>query len=1134
MDEREQLEQAIAAQEQLRGTLPDDVIAATVAVLKEKLATLRPEPQRKQVTVLFADVSSFTALSAAMDAEDVTALINALWQRVDRVLTTRGGRIDKHTGDAVMALWGVDQTGEDDPEQAVRAALQLQEEARALAQERAPLQIHIGINTGPVLLGEVGTTGEFTAMGDAVNTAARLEKAAPAGGILISHDTYRHVRGAFAVVEQPPLTVRGKMGPLQTYLVQRALPPALRLRRRGIEGVETRMVGRDGELAQLQAAFEQVLRIPESTLITVVGEAGVGKSRLLYEFDSWLRLQGESFWYLKGRALPQTAGVPYALWRDLFALRFEIQDTDPLEMVRKKMEQGIAHFLPAEPRVKAHFLAELLGYNLGHDPALAPIHESPEQLRNRGLLYLAQLFTAASERHAVVLLLEDLHWADGPSLDALTDLLRRRPNLHLLIVALARSALGERRPDWCAGGPRIALTTLSEADSRELAHEILRKLSEVPQVLVDMLTARAEGNPFYMEELVKMLIEDGVILTRTDPWRVIPEKLVALQVPPTLTGILQARLDRLPPEEREALQQAAVIGRIFWDKAVAHLAGTASAAGQLTRLQSRELVFRRAQTAFAETNEYLFRHALLRDVTYETVLKRTRRTYHLRAAEWLADSSSRQDRAGEYAAQIAEHYELAEQPAAARHWHAQAGEQAAARYSHAEALRHLSRALELTPADDAAARYRLLRARMAVYGLQGNREAHGHDLAALAALAAARQDPAEQSEVALRQAKYAEALGDYRAATAAAQEAIVLARRAGAVDQEAAGQLQGGVVLWRQADHSAAQEHLLQAFALAQTAGRRDLEAESLRNLGIVAWQQADYDQARARCEQSLAICRALLDRHGEGTTLIVLGVIASEQGDYAGARQYLERSLAICRELGDRRNEGAILNNLGDIANKQGDFAGARGCFEQSLAIACQIADRYSESLALNNLGLVTCSLEDYVKAQEHLERSLAVRREIGNRRGEGYTLTNLGEALAGRGRLEEAAAVLREAVALRRQLGNPQLLLESLAGLARVLLAQGQSAPALAPTEEILSYLGSGRSLDGTEYGLRNELTCYQVLRASADPRAPGVLRAAYARLQEQAGRIPDEKTRRSFLENVPWHREIVAAWHHASRDE
>ncbi len=329
MSELEQLEQTIAALEAQRAILGDDVVETALGPLREKLAALQakqsPEAQqRKLITVLFADVSGFTHMSEQLDHEEVSEIMNALWSRLDKTILDLGGFIDKHIGDAVMALFGAPTAQEDDPERAIRAALGMQTEIKNWKEtfSEANLTLHslvqniqmrIGINTGPVLLGMVGTTGEYTAIGDAVNLASRLEHAAPVGGVLISQDTYQHVRGIFEVTPLAPIQVKGKIEPIQVYVVNARRPSSFRITTRGVEGIETRMIGREVELEKMQAALQTVMVAGGIHLINIVAEAGTGKSRLLYEFIKWLEEQHFALSLFKGRATPEMMHAPYAL-----------------------------------------------------------------------------------------------------------------------------------------------------------------------------------------------------------------------------------------------------------------------------------------------------------------------------------------------------------------------------------------------------------------------------------------------------------------------------------------------------------------------------------------------------------------------------------------------------------------------------------------------------------------------------------------------------------------------------------------------------------------------------------------------------------------------------------------------------
>ena len=1141
--EIEQLEQAIATLEGQRTILGDAVVEAALGPMREKLAALQAQSapaaqQRKQATVLFADVKGFTAMSEKLDAEDLTELMNALWERLDAAITAYGGRIDKHIGDSVMALWGAEQAGEDDPENAIRAALAMQAELAGFREARGMgLGMRIGINSGPVLVGAVGSTHEFTAMGDTVNTASRLEGAAPVGGVLIGQDTYRLVRGIFDLQTLEPVTVKGKADPLPVYRVQGAKPRAFRMGTRGVAGVETLLVGREGELARLQDGLYSVLEEGRLQMLTVLGEAGVGKSRLLYEFENWMDLQPQVVLFFKGRAFPQGQAQPYALLRDLFAYRFQVGEDEPLAAVRAKLEAGFGEALGSDEKrqMKTHFIGQLLGYDFSQSPHLANVLNDARQIRDRAVLYLVEYFRALSSQTVVAIFLEDLHWADDASLDVVDYLSRALQASRAFVVGLGRPEFLERRPQWGLGQlyqSRLELAPLTRHASRQLLAEILKKAGGAPSELSELVVQAAEGNPFYIEELVKMLMEQGVILVGEQRWEIATGRLAEVHVPPTLTGVLQARLDRLTPEERTTLQQASVVGRVFWEKLVATLGDAPDVAQELSRLQGRELVFQRERSEFQDTREYIFKHALLRDVAYESVLKRTRRRYHELVARWLIEQGG--ERLGEYLGLIGEHLERAGLAAEAADYLRRAGERAATAYANGDAVAYFSRALALLPETDRERRFDLLLVREQVYDLQGARQAQAGDLATLEELAGQLQIPTRQAAAALRRARFANATGDYAGAITAAQVAIAAAQIARDASTEASAYEMWGRALESQAQYEAAHLQFQGALELARLAGDRQQEVQALQGLDSISWRQTKFAEAAAYGQQALAIAREIGDRRSEGRALNNLGTIAGDLGEYAQTRMYYEQGLAISREIGYRPGEGRGVNNLGYLLQGLGDYFEARGYYEQSLVISQEIGDRELEAITLYNLGAVLYNLGEVARAQACLLRALSIAREIGIKNVEGVTLNKLGDALSALGETAQAQAHLLQALDLRRELDQPHYAAEDLAGLARVALAQGDPAGAQARIEELWPILESNPYLDGAEAPMRALLTAYRVLHAAGDGRAQGLLTGAYHTLQGRAARITDEALRRSFLENVPEHREIVTLWQAASLPE
>jgi class 3 adenylate cyclase/tetratricopeptide (TPR) repeat protein len=1150
----------------------------------------RIERERRIVTILFSDVKGSTQMAEGLDPEDLMEIMDGAFDILIEPINRHEGTLARLMGDAILAFFGAPIAHEDDPERAIRAGLGIVAGARAYAarleRERgiSGFSVRVGINTGRVVVGEVGSDlrVEYTAMGDAINVAARMEQHAPPGSILISHSTYRHVRGVFDVHAQEPLWVKGKREPIQTYLVQRARPRAFRRGMRGMEGVETRMIGREAELRQLQDAMLTVVEDGERRMVTIAGEAGVGKSRLLYEFENWVDLLPDRLYAFKGRASQEMANLPYALIRDLFAFRFQIQDSDPAGLVRQKLVHGISEGLQlthvgalSQLEMKAHLIGQLLGFDFSDSPHVQAVLDDARQLRDRALIYVPDYFRAMTTRLPVCMFLEDIHWADHSSLDLLNHLALTMTDGPLLVVCLARPSLYRRRPHWGAGQAfhtRLELHPLSKRDSRRLVEEILQKAEQVPGDVRDLVVSGAEGNPFYVEELIKILIEDGVIHTEADRWQIDSGRLTAIRVPPTLTGVLQARLDRLPLAERAVLQQASVVGRRFWASAVVHIhtsaargVGESTVLNALSALHGREMVFRRQVSTFAGTHEYTFKHALLRTVTYRSLLRRLRRVYHALVAEWLIERSGK--RTGEHIGLIADHLEAAGQTEEAITYLRRAGEQAARQFANEAAEAYFGRALDLVPESDITQRYDLLIGRERVYDLQGAREAQKQDLERLRELAESLDDDRRRAEVALRQAHCAESTGDYPAAIAAAQTAIRSAQAAQDVTREAAGYLRWGLALRRQGEYEAAWKRLEQSLRLARAAQLHQIEADGLRALGNIPYRRGDYAQARSCFEQARAIYSKIGDRRAESETLSDLALVQGALGNHTAGLAHLENAYRIQCEMGDRPGQAKALNRLGNRSAELGRLAEARTYYEQALRIHQEVGDRRGEGIVLNNLAYLLWDHGDYDGALANLQQSLLICQQIGDHLGEGHVLGNLsylahlqgedeaaldygqqalaiaeevgdrptladtwntlGHAHTALGHPSEAEKLYRQALALRRELNLDHLAVDTLAGLGRLYLSQGNLARAQAQVEEILGYLDQGHTLDGTAEPSRTYLTCYRILRAGDDPRAEALLASAHHQLQEQAATIRDPELRCSFLENVAAHRGIVDAF-------
>jgi len=971
MNELEQLEQTIAALEAQRATLGDDVVKTALGPLREQLTALKEKQssetqQRKLITVLFADVSGFTHMSEQLDHEEVSEIINALWSLLDYTILDLGGFIDKHIGDAVMALFGAPTAQEDDPERAIRAALGMQagiKSWKADFSEANPtlyslvqnIKMRIGINTGPVLLGTVGTTGEYTAIGDAVNLASRLEHASPVGGVLISQDTYQHVRGIFEVIPLNPIQVKGKSEPIQVYVVSSRRPRSFRITARGVEGIETRMIGREVELGKMQAALQTVMKAGGIHLINIVAEAGTGKSRLLYEFIKWLEEQHYSLNMFKGRATPEMMHSPYALVRNMLATSFEIQDSDTSSEAREKLERGLLTHTGGgqDVNMQVPFIGHLIGYDYSDDPHLAGIQGDARQIRDLAFHYMTQFFVNSTRDQVGILLLEDIHWADNGSLDLVEHMLKDRPDIPLLIICLTRPVLFERHPGW-GEGPfehlRLDLQPLTPQDSRQLVADILRKVPEIPFALVELITERAEGSPFYVEELIKALIDEGIILRDAEHWQVRTDRLSDLKVPATLTGVLQARLDNLPTADREVLQQASVVGRVFWNQVVEHMRNPESrvtntpplVAARLETLEKKELIFHRDASAFAETPEYIFKHAILHDVTYESVLLRLRKVYHIQVAENLIELGG--ERVNEYAGRIGEHFELADERPRAAEWYTHAGIQAQETYAPEAAASYYQKALGFLRNQTGA---EPLRRKQEVCRRLG--------------------------EVLNWQARYIDAAVTY-------QLLLDISKDRGDLESQSRAHYGMATSLGYQGDQHSALESAVQAEKMARKADSSIDLVKALWIQGTIRFRLGEPQAVLELGEQALEIATKLDKPVEIGRCLNLLGAAQYVNGRFQQAEEYFERSLAIFQEQGNRRQGMDLLSNLGVIAEASGDYDLALERYQNALEIARQSGYRDGEIVFLTNRGGQYVALQRYSEAARDLIEAIKLAGAAGS----------------------------------------------------------------------------------------------------------------------------------------------------------
>lgn len=1002
-----EVQDAIRAIERERRVLGDVVVDATVAALRAKLDDLQAAQRlpdetaaRKQVTVLFAALTGFSSLTDALPQTEALTLMTQIWERLDAAITAHGGQVDKHIGNAVMGVFGVPAVRENDAERAVRAALAMREEldillneldARsaedlvpetAVSQPSRHLYLKIGINTGPVLLGEVGSAAEFTAMGDAVNLASRLQQSAAPNDILISDQTFRLVEDQFASESVGPLTLKGRAQPVISHRILGMYAAPRRASRVGLPGIQPPLVGREAVLQALQVTAQAVRNQGVCRMVTLYGEAGVGKTRVAEEFLRDLQ-DGERVEIITGRAKQRLRQLNFGLARDILTAMYGLQYDDPAHVLRAKLRRGLAERLqqPEESIVaQARALELLLGLEIEGrvlDPRTAvPQHDGMFREVTR------LLATSMDGLDLTVVLLDDLQWSDAVSLELLRFMVAELEARPLLVICVARPALLEEYPDWLTATAvpheMLLLSPLSDDACQALVEAVLHKLPRIPADLTQRIVQAAGGNPYYVEEIIKVLIEDGAIVVGEDEWALAERPFRQLRVPPTLTGVIQARLDRLSSLERTVLQRAAVVGREFWDNAVIAISAAAPQShteeqvrAALYVLVRREMISRLPTSLFTGQQTYAFRHTLLREVAYESVLLRQRPLYHRQAAEWLAAQSG--TRRAEFATLIARHYEQAGDKARAAEYYELAADRAVELHDPASAINHYRNVLALLDRPQFVSRTLQLQEHIGdLCALQGRLVEAVDAFRAMRDIAELDGELALEARACRKMARIWHELGRIEPMLTEADHARYLAWLVSARGEE----VQALLVV-------AEAEHLLDNLPAARTSAERALQlseqradavavARALGALTVLAHAEGKQHSVEACLDQLLA---PLTDAHAVDMApaqLLCVGETLQAVGRWAQAEEMLRAAEQVCRAREDRVALGRALAGLGWVLR-------VRGAGETAVLTPLREAIATAETVGhLYDALIYRLHLSRALAAFDHTAEAAAMRQDV------------------------------------------------------------------------------------------------------------------------------------------------------------
>ena len=1016
--------------DQVRPWLPQAVYDRLISGQSDFLTELRPAVA---LFLRFGDLDYD-------DDPDAGAKLDRYIRWVQQTVAETGGTLlqvsvgDK--GNYLYAVWGAPTAHEDDARRAVAAAQALRTPPPGL---EFSTPVHMGLSRGVMRTGACGsaTRRTYGVMGDEVNLTARLMEAAAPGQVLTTGRVYTPTATAFAWEPLPAIRVKGKRDPIPIYALQTEQAPAtIRLHEPHYQGP---LLGRDAAQAQIAACLQRA-RQGEGQVVGISGEAGLGKSRLVAEVVR--RSQAEGWRVFGGAAESFGTRTPYLAWTPLWRAFFALTAGDSPAAQAAQVESRVAALAPTL-RARTALLGAVLDLTLPETELTASMDEKLRKESREGLLVALLRASAQDNPRPLLLVLDDAHWLDPLSHDLLDAIGRALYNLPVaILVAYRPPARGAAAALRVAGLPHFTEVPVQELAPPDAARLVAVRVAArwpaavpVPAAVVTALAARAEGNPFYLEELVNYLAEQG--LDAADP-----AALAQVEWPSSLHSLVLSRIDQLPERQQRMLKVASIIGRLF---AVAWLLGYYPALGDTAQVGTELEEIAWLELTVRDTPEpelaYLFKHIVTQEVAYQSLAEATRQRLHGQLAAWIEQTGS-QD-----LDLLAFHYSRSAEAPKAREYLRKAGDAAAAAYNHGAARDYYEQWLARLPAGDAAEG----EARVALG--DALEQAGAWDQAAAQyrmALAGAAGPASAQTTarallglgvVQIRQ-------GDFPAAIGSLESARAAFVAAGAPDAAGRAEAELGWVYCAQGEYGRARAVL--DHVLGEAAPTR---ARAFNILGEIGWRQGDFAAARRHGEEARALYQALGDRMGLARTLITLGRFELSGEHYPAARALYEESLAIYRELGNRAGTAAALNNVGIAAYYQGEYATAQALQEESMTLCRELGDRLGIARAHNNLGTVTEALGDYGAAQERYAAGLALFRELGDRWGIANSLGNLGEVTYYQGDDPAARALLEESLALRRALGDHAGTGHALQYLGSVTLRGGQVAAAQALWEESLA---------------------------------------------------------------------------------
>jgi class 3 adenylate cyclase/tetratricopeptide (TPR) repeat protein/Cdc6-like AAA superfamily ATPase len=979
----------------------------------EPLVEVTVEEERKDVAILFADICNFTELVATHDPEETKDKIEQCLRVMADCVVAMNGVVEKFIGDSVMAVFGVPVTHENDAELAVRAGLRIVESAHSYGiHEGLELEVRVGVHFGDVIVSHHSQAPgrAHHVFGNAVNIASRLEAMGLVGEVVVSDDVYRKTKEFFEFDELPSIRAKGVRSELKRHKV--VGEKVVRGKIRGVPGLSSPLIGRKEELDILRSLFRDVAEGRGLRVATIVGEAGIGKTRLVEELFLALQQADSKPRVLHGRCLGYAGAPPYYPVAEIIKKATGIKDDMPQKEMADQLESSVKTLLGRRMLGDVDavgILSKILSFSGDGD---LPDEGDNRQIHNQVLLVVEELLRALAKEENVVVLVEDIQWSDSSSLTLLDHLARSLVDSRCLLIinsrppgnhAATRAFLEELQKS--ERHTRIKLKDLTAEDTRRLLSELLT-VEELDDSKRRVIIKLAAGNPFFVEEIIKNLIEKGDLEYRDGHWYTNDED-GGFDIPDTVEGVLRSRIDNLPDQEKKVIQRASVVGEVFWRRIVTELM-TYAVGDFLADLEKRDLIHRRLESIFEDDLEYIFKHVLLHETVYKSLLHRERRELHLKTAKWIESNYS--DRIQAYQSLVANHFENGGAPEQAAVHYFEAARHAASLYANEDAKLFFAKTVENTQDGD------LTRRAYLEWGNVCLETGKPHESIDLFTAALGYCDStAERAEIMERMGSAHEKLSEYPRSLEYFDDSLTLLK------DEPPSLLQSktlyGIawVHYLRGDFREALDNITRAEEVIARVGGDDIVSDRARarisNIhGSILNELKRLDEGREYQSRTLALYEKHGDLLGMQSVLNNIATVEMEEGRYGAALEMLERSYEIAERCGDRLGQAINCNNMASIFTTFGRFDRAEELYTRYLEMNAIINNRLGDGYANYGLASLSRLRGEYDKAENHFHRAIEIYDEVGAQRMTLVVKLSLAVFYAEVGREGESEALFAE----------------------------------------------------------------------------------------------------------------------------